>query len=232
MKRSEINNEIRGAVEFFDKMNFKLPEFAHFSVDKMMEIEKKGIAGEIFAAGMGWDLTDFGLGNFDKTGLLLFTLRNGKVNSSYTKPYAEKIMITKENQLTPLHFHWSKQEDIINRGGGNLIIEVFNSDKNEGLSDTVVKVSIDGIKYEFKPGGKIILKPGQSICLTSGMYHRFYGEAGKGSVLVGEVSMVNDDTKDNRFYEPLGRFSEIEEDENPFRVLVQDYQNYSIPKAK
>ena len=223
MKRSQINKEIRDAIDFFDKMNFTLPKFAHFSTHKMVEVEKEGNADEIFAAGMGWDLTDFGLGNFDKTGLLLFTLRNGKVNSSYSKPYAEKIMITKENQLTPLHFHWNKQEDIINRGGGNLIIEAFNSDENEELAGTMVKVSIDGIRLEFKPGEQIVLKPGQSICLTRGMYHRFYGEEGRGNVLVGEVSMVNDDSKDNRFFEPLGRFSEIEEDEKPFRTLVQDY---------
>lgn len=130
MKRSEMNNYIREATIFFDEMNFKLPEFAHFDTDKMMQIKKDGAADEIFETGMGWDLTDFATGDFERTGLLLFTLRNGKINSPYTKPYAEKIMITKENQITPLHFHWNKQEDIINRGGGNFVIEAFNSDIN------------------------------------------------------------------------------------------------------
>jgi len=228
MKRSSINREIRNAIEFFDKMNFKLPQFAYFNADKMIELKHDKCAEEIFKTDMGWDLTDFATGNFDKTGLLLFTIRNGRINSPYSKPYAEKIMITKEDQLTPLHFHWKKQEDIINRSGGNLIIEAFNSDENEDLAETDVEVSIDGIMHEFKPGEKILLKPGQSICLTNGMYHRFYGEKGKGTVLVGEVSMVNDDTDDNKFYEKMGRFTEIIEDEKPFRLLVQDYNKLNF----
>ena len=58
------------------------------------------------------------------------------------------------------------------------------------------------------------------------MYHRFYGEKGKGRVLIGEVSMVNDDASDNRFYDKIGRFPEIEEDEKPVRLLVNDYEKY------
>ena len=42
---------------------------------------------------LGCDLTDFGSGEFDAQGLLLFTLRNGSTNDPrYPKPYAEKIM--------------------------------------------------------------------------------------------------------------------------------------------
>ena len=75
-------------------------------------------------------------------------------------------------------------------------------------------------------GKPLILKPGQSICLKSHVYHRFYGEKGKGRVLIGEVSMVNDDSNDNRFHEPVGRFPGIEEDEDPVHLLVNDYQNF------
>ena len=63
----------------------------------------------------------------------------------------------------------------------------------------------------------------ESITLTSGMYHTFWGESGKGKILVGEVSKVNDDRVDNRFYEPVGRFPEIEEDEPPLYLLGMDY---------
>ncbi len=76
------------------------------------------------------------------------------------------------------------------------------------------------------PGGQVILKPGESICLEQGIYHRFYGEQGKGKVLVGEVSAVNDDSSDNRFKETLGRFPEIVEDEAPLHLLANDYQKY------
>ena|SRR5690554_1431468 len=41
---------------------------------------------------LGWDITDFGSGEFYKRGLFLFTLRNGKYKVD-KKPYAEKIMI-------------------------------------------------------------------------------------------------------------------------------------------
>ena len=55
------------------------------------------------------------------------------------------------------------------------------------------------------------------------MYHAFWGAAGTGSVLVGEVSRVNDDARDNRFLEPLPRFPEIEEDVPARFVLCTEY---------
>ena len=174
---------------------------------------------------LGWDLTDFGSGKFHDRGLLLFTLRNGNPQRD-NKTYAEKVMIVEENQETPMHFHWSKMEDIINRGGGNLVVELFNSDENEKPADTNVEVSIGGLRKNFSAGSRIVLNPGQSICFEPGMYHRFYGESGKGKVLLGEVSAVNDDKNDNRFLEKLGRFPEIVEDEPPLHLLVSEYQNF------
>ena len=87
-------------------------------------------------------------------------------------------------------------------------------------------MKVDGILNRLKPYSKLILSPGQSICLEQGIYHRFYGEKGKGRVFVGEVSAVNDDSTDNRFYDPVGRFPEIEEDEKPLHLLVSDYKRY------
>jgi D-lyxose ketol-isomerase len=140
--------------------------------------------------------------------------------------YCEKIMIADEEQVTPMHFHWNKTEDIINRGGGNLVMELYRATRQDKLSDDPVTVSIDGVLVVVKSGDPLILKPGQSICLTPGLYHRFYGEKGKGRVLIGEVSMVNDDENDNRFYDKVGRFPEIEEDVEPVHLLVNDYAKY------
>jgi len=142
------------------------------------------------------------------------------------KPYAEKIMIVEENQETPMHFHWAKMEDIINRGGGNLVIDLYQSDKDENFSNNSLRVKTDGVVRTVEAGGSVILKPGESICLEQGVYHRFYGEPGKGKVLVGEVSSVNDDASDNRFHEPIGRFPVIEEDELPIHLLASDYANF------
>ena len=45
-------------------------------------------------------------------------------------------------------------------------------------------------------------------------------------MLIGEVSCVNDDHNDNVFHEPQLRFPDIEEDEEPYRLLVCDYRKY------
>jgi D-lyxose ketol-isomerase len=53
------------------------------------------------------------------------------------------------------------------------------------------------------------------------MYHQFWSE--NGASMIGEVSTVNDDVNDNRFLEPLGRFSAIEEDEPARYLLCNEY---------
>ena len=223
MKRAEINQKIKGALDFFEEMKFKLPPFAYWDPGewKHQYLNCK----EIVQSQLGWDITDFGSGKFLETGLLLFTIRNGNPLID-SKVYAEKIMIVGENQVTPMHFHWSKMEDIINRGGGNLLIELYPSDEEEKFADHSFRVSLDGIRREFQPGDVVRIKPGESITLYPGLYHKFYGEKGSGKVLVGEVSAVNNDHTDNRFYEEVGRFSNISEDELPSHLLVGDYAAY------
>lgn len=221
MKRSEINALQRQAVRFFEKQNFHLPPWAFWPKKEWLQNRER--AKEIIDTKLGWDLTDFGLGDFYKIGLLLFTLRNGKIDEPGGKDYAEKIMIVRERQLTPWHFHWHKMEDIINRGGGKLVIELCNATGDEQLADAPVKVQIDGIGREVGAKERIILKSGESITLPPYLYHQFYAEKGHGSVLVGEVSRVNDDAKDNRFLEPIGRFPQIEEDETPLYFLCNEY---------
>jgi len=221
MKRSEINELQREAVTFFRERQFFLPPWAYWSVDDWHNNAEN--VGEIVMNSLGWDLTDFGLDNFYEKGLLLFTLRNGRPGDADGKDYAEKIMIVRENQVTPWHFHWQKMEDIINRGGGNLVIELCNSTKDEKLADTPVTVQTDGMTRTIPAGARLVLKPGESITLPRYLYHTFYGEAGKGSVLVGEVSRVNDDARDNRFLDEVGRFPDIEEDEAPLYYLCNEY---------
>lgn len=223
MTRSEINLKIMDALSFFDAMNFKLPPWGYWSLDDW--VEQKASCAEIIRNGLGWDLTDFGSGDFANTGLLLFTLRNGNLKRDQ-KPYAEKIMIVGENQVTPMHFHWSKMEDIINRGGGNLMIQLYPSNEAEALAEHEFEVTTDGIRRHCRPGDTVRLTPGESITLTQGLYHRFYGEVGRGKVLVGEVSAVNDDHIDNRFLSEVGRFPEIDEDEQPGHLLVGDYDTF------
>jgi D-lyxose ketol-isomerase len=221
MKRSEINSLIAQAKSFMEQRGFALPPFAFWSA---ADWSKKGPeCREIAEAQLGWDITDFGSGHFDQTGLLLFTIRNG-VHPVRGKDYAEKIMIVREKQLTPTHFHHYKMEDIINRGGGKLVLKLWHASDDDALADTAVKVSIDGIARELPAGGLVELAPGESITLPPRLYHRFWAEGGM--TLVGEVSRVNDDRTDNRFHDPVGRFPEIEEDEPPLHLLVTDYPRY------
>ncbi len=223
MKRSEINKILLDAKAFMAEKQFILPPWAYWSVEDWKA--NRTDANEVIENMLGWDITDFGSGDFYKRGLFLFTIRNGKLHVD-KKPYAEKIMIVEENQETPMHFHWAKMEDIINRGGGNLVIDLYKSDKKEDLSDLPFSVKTDGIVHNLQPGDSIVLTPGESICLEQGIYHRFYGEPGKGKVLVGEVSSVNDDSADNRFHETIGRFPVIEEDEEPIHLLASDYKKF------
>ena len=117
MKRSEINKCIREFEGLLKEHRFELPPFLSFTPEEWQE--KGHEYDEIRDNALGWDITDYGEGHFETKGLYLITLRNGNVhNSKYTKTYAEKIMMLKEGQVSPNHFHWHKMEDIINRGGG------------------------------------------------------------------------------------------------------------------
>jgi len=224
MKRSEINATMKKALALFEEYKISLPPFVKWTPEEWAT--KGEETREIKDNMLGWDITDFGQGDFTKIGLFLITLRNGnqKNPTAYPKTYAEKLMIVEEKQITPMHFHWSKMEDIINCGGGNLMIELYNSTGDEQLADTDVVVKMDGVECTFPAGTVVRLTPGESITLTRGLYHRFWGEEGKGTVLVREVSMTNDDSADNRFYDPVGRFPEIEEDEKPLYLLCNEYE--------
>ena len=230
MKRSQINGLIRDADAFFREHGFHLPPFAYWTP---ADWAKKGPeVAEIVDRGLGWDITDFGGGDYESLGLFLFTFRNGSLadlKNGGGKVYAEKLMIAGEGQVTPCHFHWTKVEDIINRGGGRLIIELHNATADDGLADTEVSVSTDGTVRKVAAGGRVSLEPGESITLPVRMYHKFWGVESR--VLVGEVSMVNDDRTDNRFHEPTGRFPEIEEDEPPLYLLCNDYGRYYRPEV-
>jgi len=222
MKRSELNNIMSEAVAFINEMKFKLPPFAFWGPDDWAN--KGHEYDEIRDNMLGWDITDFGKGNYYKMGLLMFTLRNGNLElEKYKKTYAEKLLLTEEEQITPFHFHWSKMEDIINRGGGNLLVQVYNSTEEGEFADSPVEVSVDGRNYTVEAGSIIKLTPGESITIPTGQYHKFWGEKGTGKLLLGEVSTVNDDNKDNKFYEEMGRFPKIEEDEKPLYLLFNEY---------
>ena len=224
MKRSEINAIIRRFEKLLAEHCFEIPPYLKFTPE---EWQTKGHEyDEIRDNMLGWDVTDYGMGDYATLGLALITLRNGNVhNPKYTKTYAEKIIMCDEGQVSPMHFHWSKMEDIINRGGGNLVIRLYNSLPDESLDKvTDVIAQVDGRHVRLPAGGIVTLTPGESITLAQRQYHSFWGQEGKGMVMVGEVSKVNDDHADNRFAVPAGRFPTIEEDAPKAHLLCTDYR--------
>ncbi len=223
MKRSEINACIREFEAVLREHRFQLPPFLHFAP---ADWQTKGSDyDEIRDNRLGWDLTDFGSGNFRSCGMYLITLRNGNPHmDKYSKPYAEKIMMLRGGQTCPCHFHWHKTEDIINRGGGNVVFRLWNAGSDE-LPDRQSPVTVyrDGRMYTVPAGSEIVIRPGESLTLYPGCYHEFTVRSWESYALIGEVSMCNDDEEDNRFEKPVGRFPAITEDEPPYRLLCNEY---------
>ena len=181
MKRSEINAALKEMEQMIREYRFAIPPFCNFTPEEWKE--KGHDYDEIRDNMLGWDITDYGLGDFDKVGFSLITIRNGnlKMKDKYTKTYAEKLLYIKEGQYSPMHFHWSKMEDIINRGGGNVLIRVYNSTKDEDLDKVNdVHVHVDGREMVVPAGTQVRLTPGESISIYPYMYHDFEVEEGSG----------------------------------------------------
>lgn len=217
MKRSEINAALRRAAKTLEDWHWSLPDWGYWTAADFAANPQA--ANSLRAHQLGWDVTDFGSGRFAECGLVLFCLRNGIVGAEGERTYAEKLLFVEEGQVTPTHRHEAKMEDIINRAGGDLVIEFAAIDADGNALADDVTVPVDGLPRRLAAWEPLVLRPGQSVTIRTGLYHRFYGRKGGGPVFVGEVSQVNDDNSDNFFLEPIGRFAAIEEDEPPFRPL-------------
>ncbi|MBP5638441.1 MAG: D-lyxose/D-mannose family sugar isomerase [Victivallales bacterium] len=229
LKRSVVNETVSIGKRVFAEMGLRLPPFAFMTVDDWKHAGHE--YDEIRDCCLGWDVTDFGMNNFAVYGRCLFTLRNGKKNAAYPKSYAEKFILDPEGQRAPAHFHRNKREDIINRGTGEIVIDLASSAPDGSMDTKPLEISIDGVRRTIQSQTKVILKPGESIHLEPGVIHSFWGEKG---ILIngvyygasGEVSSVCDDFNDNFFLNGAPRFPGIEEDVERDCFLCQEY-----PKA-
>ena len=229
-KRSLINHEIRQAKAVARHFGFALPPFAFWSVESWDQAGSE--ANEIRECMLGWDVTDFGSGDFFNIGRVLFTLRNGRHGDArYPKPYAEKLLIDPENQRAPAHYHRSKREDIICRCGGNIIVQLTKAGPDGLACDDPVIVQVSGITRQFKAGETIRLQPGESVTIPPQTIHQFWAEEGTGHSIDGkrftlssEISSVCDDKNDNVFFaEWAARFPTIVEDEAIECLLCHEY---------
>jgi D-lyxose ketol-isomerase len=188
VKRSEINRLVADATKCFHQHGWSLPPNPR------------------------WDVTDFGLGNWRASGLVL-------VNLADEPEYCEKLMYAKKGMNTPAHCHQKKKEDIISRWG-TLRVRIWPGHPGEkNLDDAQVKIS--GEMKRVTPGAFVHLGPGQRITLEPGVFHEF--EPITDECIIGEVSTANDDLHDNFFINTdVGRFPGIEEDEDPVVRLISE----------
>ncbi|PZF82585.1 D-lyxose/D-mannose family sugar isomerase [Jiangella anatolica] len=218
MKRSRIDAAIDDARSRAEDAGIVLPGFATWGRDEWLAAPPS--ARPALERGLGWDVTDFGRGDFDRVGLVLCTLRNGSLaerDAGAGQTYAEKFMVARDGQETPMHLHRRKTEDIINRGGAALVVELHP----ESGDDAVVTL-VDGLERAVRGGEQLRLEPGQSVQVPAGVYHRFWADGGV--LLAGEVSSVNDDVDDNVFLDPSPRFPAVTEDAPARYLLVSEYE--------
>ena len=223
MKRSEIQSAICWAKSFLTAHQFSLPMFADWTLAEWRDHRSE--ADTIIRTMRGWDVTTFGHDNFSSMGAVLFTIRNGLLDGSAGCPYAEKLIMMKEGQVLPNHYHVQKTEDIINRGGGVLLIRVYHS-LPDGTVDRMQKVRVltDGIERWVPAGTDVEITRGNSMTIYPGLYHQFMPKPGCGDLIIGEVSSINDDTTDNYFEEKRPRFIPVEEDEPIITPLCNEYE--------
>ncbi len=178
MKRSAINSLITSAKFCFQAHGWTLPPRPR------------------------WDVTDFGLGDWRKFGLVL-------VNLAEEPEYCEKLMYAREGMTTPAHTHGKKKEDIICRWG-TLAVQVWNGHPEQSKGRPV-SVPLNHEPHEAASGSLVTLEAGSRVTLVPGVYHAFYPLSEE--CIIGEVSTANDDLNDNVFVNPgIGRYPGIEED--------------------
>ncbi|MAC77195.1 MAG: D-lyxose/D-mannose family sugar isomerase [Rhodobacteraceae bacterium] len=221
MLRSEVNEILKRSEAFIRRFGHYLPPFADWTPERILGPE----GDQIRARRLGWDITDYGQGKFDDLGLVLFTTRNGDLGqmaSGRGMLYAEKAMISGVDQISPMHRHDLKTEDIINRGGGDLVLELFTAAPDGSIDrDAPVEVRCDGVLTRLDAGGHLRLKPGASVTLEPTTWHAFWAEGEP--CMICEVSTVNNDETDNIFEAPIGRFPTVKDDEPAWRLMVPDY---------
>ncbi len=188
MQRSQINRAVRQASACFEAHHWHLPP------------------------NPAWDVTDFGLLDFDHQGLVL-------VNLAEEPEYCEKLMYARRNQTTPAHTHRLKKEDIICRSG-RLALQLW-PDHPDDSAGREFSVQVNRLPRTLVSGDLLHLESGERVTLVPGIWHAFWPTSEE--CIIGEVSTANDDANDNLFVDPsVGRFPDIEEDEPAIVRLLSE----------
>ena len=149
MKRSEINRLIEDALKFFQEMHFKLPPLGYLDTGAMEQAG--GIVRGSGNESVGMGPHGFWYREFQCGRVAAF---HPSKRESATRPEAlcGKNHDRPGGTGDPHAFSTGpKMEDIINRGGGNLMIQLYPSDREGGFAKKSFQVSLDGLKRELKP---------------------------------------------------------------------------------
>jgi hypothetical protein len=261
MKRSQINDSIRLAIDVLKAHRFELPRWAYWGPANWEHCGPE--ANEIKARRLGWDVTDFGLSQYREQGMVIFTLRDVRVGqpkgdeqkSATGQPaeppsgeasrarhegsapagqrtarplpspaagYVERVMFSQVHQVNPMHLHRAITSDLANRGGGDLVIQLYNAGARGGLDEeSRVPIHVNGIFYNIRAGGLIRLAPGDSITLPPGLCHKSWPE--KAGCLIGEIATPGNPNADTHYVDTEPGPMEIEEDEPALFVLCHEY---------
>lgn len=188
VKRSEINELIRSARACFESHEWALPPQPR------------------------WDVTDFGLGDWRKFGLVL-------INLADEPEYCEKLMYAQAGMTTPAHCHRRKKEDIICRWG-KLAVELWAGPPAE-VDDAPLTLKVNGTPLTIRSGEMLELAAGSRVTIVPGIYHEFKPVSAE--CIIGEVSTANDDLNDNFFVNPdVGRYPLVVEDESGIVRVISD----------
>lgn len=188
MKRSDINRLIQAATACYRAHGWALPPKPR------------------------WDVTDFGLGDWRRSGLIL-------VNLAEEPEYCEKLMYAQKAMVTPAHCHRKKKEDIICRWG-RLAVQVWAGPPGESRREKFI-LPVNHEPVTVQSGDVIELAAGSRVTLVPGVYHEFYPVSDE--CIIGEISTANDDQHDNYFVNAgVGRYPGVVEDEPASVPLVSD----------
>jgi D-lyxose ketol-isomerase len=240
MKRSEIDAAIERAIGNAKKYGVALPKWADWNPSQFDES-----ADGIRHQKLGWKVIDFGAGDFQHCGLVLFALCSPLVDefgAPLTKPqrvgshdypvtaFSRKYLFVQAGQTEPHHFHRQKaRKEVTVVAGAPVRFELAWGESDTALSNKDVDVQVDGIWHHLPANGSIVVNAGETITLPGNLSHIISVEGGGADSILLETSTANNDRSDNIFPFMTPTSKPVIED---VKARYQQLDEYSAPVGR